>query len=73
MAMTMAELGDFEGAVSTQRGVLAAARTAGLHDVAQRMAENLRLYERHQPCRTPWRRDEVTILGSGAIASAPSR
>jgi tetratricopeptide (TPR) repeat protein len=62
MAMTAAELGDFETAAGIQRGVLDAARKAGLRDVVRRMEENLRLYERHQPCRTPWRDDESVHL-----------
>ena len=59
MAMTLAELGDFAEAAGIQRGVLAAARDAGLHDAVRRMTENLRLYERHQPCRTPWTDEEI--------------
>ena len=55
MAMTFAELGQYEEAVAWQRGAIGAARQAGREDLAQRMAENLRLYEAQQPCRTPWR------------------
>jgi tetratricopeptide (TPR) repeat protein len=79
MAMTLAELGEYERAAGIQRGVMAAARDARLHDAVRRMAENLRLYERHQPCRTPWRADEVASIlpgpPSGPIlnASAPAR
>jgi tetratricopeptide (TPR) repeat protein len=62
MAMTLAELGDYSEAAAIQREIMAAAGRAGLHDAVQRMAENLRLYERHQPNRTPWRPDEVAII-----------
>jgi hypothetical protein len=36
-----------------------AARRAGHHDLAQRMAANLDLYESHRPCRAPWRDGEA--------------
>jgi hypothetical protein len=42
-----------------QRDVIATAEQAGLRDVVQRMSANLRLYERGQPCRTPWSEDEL--------------
>ncbi len=58
MAMTLAELGDYQQAAAIQRGVMAAATRAGLNDALRRMEGNLRLYERHQPCRTPWTDDE---------------
>ena len=54
MAMAFAELGDYERAAGVQRGVIAAARAAGLQQVVRRMEENLRLYEQHRPCRTLW-------------------
>jgi tetratricopeptide (TPR) repeat protein len=54
MAMAFAELGDYERAAGVQRGVIAAARGAGLPQVVRRMEENLRLYEQHRPCRTLW-------------------
>jgi tetratricopeptide (TPR) repeat protein len=69
MAMTLAELGEYEKAAAIQRGVMAAARDARLQDAVQRMAENLQLYERHQPCRTPWTPDEVANI----LPGAPSR
>lgn len=59
MAMTLAELGDYQQAAAIQRGVIAAATQNGTKDSLRRMTENLRLYERRQPCRTPWRADEV--------------
>lgn len=59
MAMTLAELGDFQQAVAVQRDLIAAARNAGLKEVASRLTINLGLYQRGQPCRTPWTADEV--------------
>ena len=58
MAMTLAEVGEYEKAAAVQRGVMQAAERAGLTSAVRRMAVNLRLYERHQPCRTPWQNDE---------------
>lgn len=54
LAMTFAELGQYDEAVRWQRNTMAAATQSGRPDLAPRLAENLRLYERHQPCRTPW-------------------
>ena len=58
MAMALAELGHFDLAIDWQRLAMSAAARAGRSDIAQRMAANLALYERHQPCRTPWRDDD---------------
>jgi tetratricopeptide (TPR) repeat protein len=58
MAMTAAELGNFEEAAAIQRGVLDAARRAGLDGDVRRMTANLRLYEAGRPCRTPWPDDD---------------
>jgi hypothetical protein len=55
-------LGDYTEAAAVQHEIIAAAGKAGLHDAVQRMAENLRLYQRRQPNRTPWRPDEVAII-----------
>ena len=57
MAMALAELGEFEEAIRWQRDAIAAATRAGLGGLATRMTRNLRLYERRQPCRTPWPED----------------
>jgi tetratricopeptide (TPR) repeat protein len=54
MAMTAAELGNFAEAVAIQRDIIDAAARAGLDADVTRMTVNLRLYERRQPCRTPW-------------------
>lgn len=69
LAMALAELGDFEQAAAVQRDVMAAAQRAGLDSDVRRMAGNLRLYERRQPCRTPWTNDEP-LVGAGS-APAP--
>jgi len=58
MAMTFAELGQFEDAVNWQRDAMEAAKQAGRQDLAARMEENLRRYESRMPCRTPWREDD---------------
>ena len=59
MAMALAEVGQYAEAASWQREVMSLAEQAGRDDLVQRMAENLRLYERGEPCRTPWRDDEM--------------
>ena len=58
MAMTLAELGRYQEAVTWQRDAMAAAKQAGRSDMTVGLAENLKLYERRQPCRTPWRDDD---------------
>lgn len=59
LAMALAEQGQFADAVSVQRDVLNAARDGGFAREATRMAANLRRYERRQPCREPWSKDDV--------------
>lgn len=58
MAMTLAEVGQFDEAVRWQRDAIAAARQGGRPDLAGRLSVNLRLYERRQPCRIPWTDDD---------------
>jgi tetratricopeptide (TPR) repeat protein len=58
MAMALAEVGRYDDAASWQRQAIAASRQAGREDLARRLTENLTLYERRQPCRTPWRDDD---------------
>ena len=62
MAMTLAELGFFAEAAEWQRAAMAIAARAARPDVAQRMASNLHLYLRRQPCRTPWRDDDPDLV-----------
>jgi len=69
LAMALAEVGQYEQAVQIQRGVLDAARRAGLQSEAREMAANLRLYEQRQPCRTPWA-DDNPVHSPGPPVSA---
>ena len=62
IAMALAEQGNFAQAAGIQRDVIAAARKAGLAATAQRMTDNLALYERGQPCRTPWIEDDLVAV-----------
>jgi tetratricopeptide (TPR) repeat protein len=59
MAMTLAELGQFEQAASLQREILATAEKAGRRDAVPRLTENLRLYERRKACRRPFADSEL--------------
>lgn len=59
LAMSLAEVGQYGQAVAVQRDVIAAAERAGLDEMARHMGENLKLYERRVPCRTPWRDGEM--------------
>ena len=59
LAMALAELGRYDQAASIQRDVIKSADKAGLTAAAKRLSRNLALYERHQPCRTPWDADEI--------------
>lgn len=58
MAMSLAEVGQYDDAVGIQRGVIQAASRSGQTAAVRQMAANLRLYERRQPCRTPWPDDD---------------
>ena len=58
MAMALAERGQFAEAAEWQRLAMTSAAEAGETEVAQQMAASLALYQRHQPCRTPWRDDD---------------
>jgi len=59
VAMAYAELGQYAQATAIQRDLVSAAEKAGLRDLLPRLAGNLALYERRQPCRTPWTADEI--------------
>jgi tetratricopeptide (TPR) repeat protein len=67
MAMALAELGRFEEAVEWQRLAMSVAADGGHPEVAQRMAANLALYQRHEPCRTPWRDDDPEYRPGPAV------
>lgn len=67
MAMALAEVGQYDQAITLQREVIAAVRKASHEDVAGQLLQNLELYERHQPCQTPLRpNDPVEDFGSAA-------
>ena len=59
MAMALAEVGQYGEAVRVQRELIAAARDADRTDLTALLQENLRLYEKRQPSRTPWRDQDV--------------
>ena len=58
MAMALAELGRFPEAVEWQGRAMQVAAGAGEAAVARGMSANLALYQRDEPCRTPWRDEE---------------
>jgi tetratricopeptide (TPR) repeat protein len=58
VAMALAELGEYDQATQWQRGAIDAAVKQRRPDLGERLAANLKLYENHTPCRTPWRDDE---------------
>jgi tetratricopeptide (TPR) repeat protein len=62
VAMALAEQGNYAQAITVQRDVIDAAQRAGLTSSVQRMTANLGLYERKQPCRTPWVEDDLIAV-----------
>ena len=71
MAMAQAEVGQFSAAVTWQRDAIDAARKAGGQGIADRIADNLRLYEARKACRTPWRPDEPLEFEGSSPDVAP--
>ena len=69
IAMALAEYGDYPQAIAIQRDVIAAAERAGMKPQVVRMSQNLALYERHQPCRTPWSDDDLVVLPESSAAT----
>ena len=59
LAMALAAATRYEEAARLQRDLVRGAEGAGLRQVVPRLAANLELYERGQPCRTPWPAGEV--------------
>jgi tetratricopeptide (TPR) repeat protein len=59
MAMALAAAARYDEAVKVQRDLMRGVENAGLRQVVPRLAANLALYERGQPCRTPWPADEI--------------
>ena len=58
-AMALAELGQYREAQSLQRDLVAAADRAGLAGTKARLTARLKLYDRADPCRTPWTDEEM--------------
>src|SRR4030095_796207 len=58
MAMSLAELRQFDEAVKWQQGAIAAATESKRNDLLRTLSANLRLYQSGQPCRTPWPDDD---------------
>ncbi len=58
-AMTLAELGQYREAQGLQRDLIAAAERAQLPAMKARLTSRLALYERAEPCRTPWTDEEM--------------
>ena len=71
MAMAQAEAGQFSAAVTWQRDAIEAARKAGGPGIADRITDNLRLYEARKACRTPWRPDEPLEFEGSSFDVAP--
>ena len=59
MAMALAAATRYEDAARVQRDLVRGAEGSGLQRVVPRLAANLALYERRQPCRTPWPAGEI--------------
>jgi tetratricopeptide (TPR) repeat protein len=72
IAMALAEYGDYPQAIAIQRDVIAAARRDRLTSQLPRMEQNLALYERHQPSRTPWSDDDL-VIGPSLSPAAPEQ
>ena len=58
-AMALAELPQFSEAQSLQRDLIAASTRAGMTAMTARLQDRLRLYDRADPCRTPWTDEEM--------------
>ena len=58
LAMALAEAGQFERAAEMQRAMISDLRQNQRFDLARLLTENLTLYQRRQPCRRPWRKDD---------------
>jgi len=58
LAMALAETGQWDAAIARQREAIDA--LARINSAASGpLVENLRRYERHQPCRVPWSSDPI--------------
>lgn len=59
MAMTLAAQGKFDQAVAVQGDLIRTAERLQLAAAKPRLARNLELYQRGQPCATPWTSEEM--------------
>jgi tetratricopeptide (TPR) repeat protein len=59
MAMALAAATRYEEAARVQRDLMRGAEHGGLQQVVPRLAANLQLYERGEPCRIPWPAGEI--------------
>ena len=57
--MALAELGQYDEAANVQRDLIRTVDRLGLAAAKPRLARNLVLYTRHQPCATPWTSEEM--------------
>ncbi len=57
-AMILAEKGQFGRAVQVQRMMIEEVTRGKRLELAELLQDNLALYERQEPCRTPWRDDD---------------
>ncbi len=58
LAMAYAEVGQFGRAIQVQRMMIAEVTRGKRLELAELLQDNLALYERKEPCRTPWRDDD---------------
>jgi tetratricopeptide (TPR) repeat protein len=58
-AMTLAELGQYREAQALQRDLVAAAGRAGMGTMKIRLIARQQLYDKAEPCRTPWTDEEM--------------
>lgn len=71
IAMALAEGGDFAQAVAIQRDVIAAVKRSRMTSQLPRLEQNLSLYERRQPSRTPWSDDDLVLSSPSPSAPVP--
>jgi tetratricopeptide (TPR) repeat protein len=71
MGMALAEAGRFSEAARWQREAIARATRETSTAAAERLRDNLRLYESGSPCRTPWREDDQVF--TPALSGPPGK
>lgn len=70
-AMAAAENGDYALALEWQGRAIEVVKALGRRDLLAGLEENHRRYQKHQPCRSPWR-DGDPALNPTAVASVPA-